>query len=138
MNSETKKEWLQIAHRLAKDAFFLYMGGGIGFLLAETVLPGIFSQRVDFFFFYVGFLILLGGVIFFGWMSGEDRQQERAKSRVKKSGWNIWMRLFGAGVGILFFVPIARNVSAAFLPFLGVGVAVVCVALVENFFEKEE
>lgn len=132
MNSERKNEWLFIGYRLAKDALCLYLVGGFMFLFAETILPGILSQRINFFFLYVGYIALLVGVIVLGRISPEKRE----RSEEEKKKWNIQMKFFVFGMIFLFLLPIMRNVPIALLPFFGLGTAVVLFILTESFFEK--
>lgn len=102
----------EATHRLAKDALILYTAGGTGFLVAEAVLPGIFSQRVSMTLFLAVFFALVVAVAWTPWRDGVSKNEpsiRTQKSAYKKTG-RIAPIVSGATMAIFFFL-ISANIA---------------------------
>ena len=115
MKNETKKEIVWIAYRLSVDALVLYAAGGMGFLGAETILPGLFSQRVNFFFFLFGFFACvmlvwaLGVVVRRNMPSLFEKERATLFPDARRRNMFFMATLI---VFALFLIPIMQNASS--------------------------
>lgn len=132
MDTHKKEELLWIGYRISREVFLVYLFSGFGFLVAETVLPGIFSQRIDFFFFYIGILLFLGLVFFLGRKTHQEELYQKGCTRKEKGSWKevLWIIAYG-----VFFLLVMRDVSYAFLPIVVIGSALVCWKLMQDVKE---
>lgn len=140
MKNETKGAAVWIAYRLSVDALVLYLAGGMGFLLAETVLPGIFSQRVNFFFFLFGFFACMVLVLALGALVRRQMpsfaEKEHAPFFPNKRRRNIFfIAVFCAFA--LFLAPVMRSASPAAFPLLVLSGALVSAVVTNLLLQKE-
>lgn len=77
-----------MAAKLSVDALALFVVGGIGYLLSEFVLPGIFSSRVNFFLFHAAFGTLLLLTIL-AWAPSRRTDRDRHETPVSLSQTGI-------------------------------------------------
>ncbi len=128
------KRWekIEIARRLMEETLFLYVLSGIGFFVAEAILPGIFSQRIDFFFLYAGFIVLSLGVITFGKLSQKDPSENENGDGVIGRKWSVRKSILVVIMCALFLLPIIKNVGPFMLPLMVFCSAIAITLLVRN------
>lgn len=124
-----KGEIREIARRLVEEAFFLYVLGGIGFFFAEAILPGIFSQRIDFFFLYAGFIVLALGVVVSGGLAYKESQDTKEDA---ENLWSVRKIILIIVLCILFLLPITKNIGPFLAPMLVLFSAVVLAFLAQD------
>lgn len=101
-----------ILHTLVKEAFLLLLIAVFGFLLAEAILPGIFSQRVSFFWVLVGCMVGVGVVVLAsrGLNEGASPPKEESESMLLEGIlWGSVIIFFG----IMFITLLSMGVAQA-------------------------
>lgn len=97
MTKLSRSELWRVLYELSKDMLMLTLVCTAGFLLAELILPGVFSQRVNFFFVEAWFSVNIVAVIFLG---RKIAAAAESNDQIETNLFTGWKSFFGL---ILFF-----------------------------------